>query len=199
MAHRKRRQVDEATNEGSMLVTANELRDQYQDLERSFSAEKRAMIDLLKDSMFGLQAAQDQQMIHAIVSYAWPLLPAKVTQRGYEQFVKDVERETEMRSVLGGGETVYLQEREAGFIIRSAIADVMTGSEIVELERVMHNEWKRKDMDWSIRADGRNHLIEQIERVVNPELEARRQEDASLFNALDQLQAEDEDVLVISV
>lgn len=182
MANRKRRQDDETINEGTMLVTANELRDQYLNLERRFSAEKVAMIDLLKESMFGLQAAQHQEMIYAIVGYAWPLLPAKVTQRGYEQILKDVEREAEMRSVLGGGETVYLQEREAGFIIRSAVANMMTGSELIDLERVMHNEWKRKKMDYTIRADGRHYLIEQIERVVNPVLEARRQEDAYTLN-----------------
>lgn len=190
------RKSDEWTNEGTMLVTANELRDQYRDLERRFSAEKGAMIDLLKDSMFGLQAAQVQEMIHAIVGYVWPLLPSKVTRRGHEQFVMDVKREFEMGSILGGGH-MYLEEREAGFIIRSAIADVMTGSELIALERVMHNEWKEKRMDYTIRVDGRNHLIEKIERIVNPV--PRRQEDLFAIHDNIELQWEDDDVQVLDV
>ena len=137
--------------ENDFLLEVNEMRDQYRDIERRFNREKGEMTNALQSALPHLRRAAVDQMVYAIVDYAMPVLPNKAIERGYRQLCNDIMAQIE--TIPTPFEDRYLNERETGYLVRAAVADVFTSAELMKLERDMSKEWRTQRMNFTIRCD----------------------------------------------
>ena len=120
---------------------------------------------LLQASKKEVQMSEVHKTIHTLADIVWQYLPPKVTEKGYIHYCEGLERYLKTLTFLPGDR--FLGEYHASFLVRAAAADVMSGSELIDLERTFLRHWKLNETELTLFCDGRNELVQRIEDILN--------------------------------